>query len=55
MKRQLQGITLLLLAILFTIIYGDNAFFHLSFDWAQVFTLLGIVGAVLVFLPGKGE
>ncbi len=55
MNRQLKGIALILLAILLTIVYGNRSFFDLDFDWSLLFTLLGIVGTVLVFLPDKKD
>ncbi len=55
MKKQLKGIALLLVAILLMIGYGENAFFDLSFNWSVIFTIMGIAGAVIVFLPDKKE
>ena len=53
MKRQLQGITLILLSILLMLGYGNAPFFDLSFRWSLIFTIVGIVGAVRTFLPDK--
>ena len=53
MRKQLQGIALILLAILMMIGYGNKAFFDLSFRWSAIFTIVGIVGAVMTFLPEK--
>ncbi len=44
---------MILLSILLVLAYGDAAFFDLSFRWSLVFSILGIAGTVLVFLPGK--
>ena len=51
MRRQLQGIALILIAILLTIGYGDEYF--LNFSWAMIFKLVGLVGVALVFWPEK--
>ena len=53
MKRQLQGIALILFAILMMIGYGDKAFFDLDFGWSMIFKIVGIVGVVMTFLPDK--
>lgn len=53
MKRQLQGITLILLSILLMLGYGNAPFFDLSFRWSLIFSIVGIVGAVRTFLPDK--
>lgn len=44
---------MILLSILLVLAYGDAAFFDLSFRWSLVFSILGIAGTVLVFLPSK--
>ena len=53
MRKQLQGLSLILLAILFMLGYGNAPFFDLSFRWSSIFALVGIAGAVMVFLPDK--
>lgn len=53
MKKQLQGIALLLVSILLMIGYGNEPFFDLSFRWSAVFVVIGIVGVVLSFLPDR--
>ena len=53
MKKQLEGVSLILLAILFMLGYGNAPFLDLSFRWSLIFTLVGIAGAVMVFLPDK--
>ena len=53
MKKQLQGISLILFAIFMTIGYGDKAFFDLDFGWSMVFKMIAIAGLVIVFLPDK--
>ncbi len=55
MKKQLKGITLILISILLMIGYGENAFFDLSFKWSVIFTMMGMIGAVFVFLPDKKD
>ena len=51
MKKQLQGIAVLLLSILRTLAYGNEPVFDLSFRWNTVFVLMGIVGVILTFIP----
>lgn len=53
MKRQLQGIALILFAILMMIGYGDKAFFDLDFGWSMIFKLIALAGVVMTFLPNK--
>ena len=53
MKKQLQGIALILFAILMMIGYGDKAFFDLDFGWSMIFKIVGIVGVIMVFWPEK--
>ena len=55
MKKQLQGIVLLLVSILLMIGYGNDSFFDLSFKWSAVFTIVGIVGVVMAFMPDKKD
>lgn len=53
MKGQFRGITIILIAILLTLAYGDKAVFDFSFRWNTVFVLLGMAGLLIVFLsPG---
>ena len=51
MKRQLQGIALILVSILLTIGYGDAPF--IIDRAALLFSIVGIVGVVMTFLPDK--
>ena len=53
MKRQLQGIALILFSILLMLGYGNAPFFDFSFSWSLIFSIVGIVGAVMTFLPDK--
>ena len=55
MNRQLKGIALILLAILFTIINGSRTVFDFDFDWSLIYALVGLAGSVLVFLPEKKD
>ena len=53
MRKQLQGIALILIAILMMIGYGDECFFDLDFSWSMIFKIVGIIGVVMTFLPDK--
>lgn len=53
MKRQLQGLALILLSILLMLGYGNISVFDLDFKWSLFFTVLGMIGTVVTFLPNK--
>jgi len=53
MRKQLQGIALILVSILLMLGFGNAPFFDLSFRWSAVFTIVGIVGVVMTILPDK--
>ena len=53
MKRQLQGIAIILVCILLMLGFGNESVFDLSFRWSAVFATGGIAGAVVTFLPAK--
>ena len=53
MKKQLQGIALILLSILLMIGFGKEAVFDLSLRWSAIFAGIGIAGAVMAFLPDQ--
>lgn len=53
MKKQLQGIALILVSILLMIGFGSEPVFDFSFRWSVIFSIAGIAGAVMVFLPDK--
>jgi len=53
MKKQLQGIAVILLSILFMLGFGNTPFFDLSFRWSAIFAAVGIAGAIMTFLPEK--
>lgn len=54
MKKQLQGIALILFSILMTITFenvGWEYVFDLSLNWAHIFILIGIAGLIWAFIP----
>ena len=60
MKNQWRGIALILLSITLMLgALGDGLgdgwryFFDLDMSWQHVFAALGVIGAVMVFLPEK--
>lgn len=53
MKKQLQGIALILISILLMIGYGNEPFFDASLRWSAVFSVVGIAGVVMAFIPDK--
>ena len=56
MKRQLQGIAVILVSLLLTIGFGYVGWFYvfdLDFQWQHIFMLTGLVGAVMVFWQDK--
>ena len=53
MKKQLQGIAIILVSILLMIGFGNRPVFDFSFSWSAVFMIVGIAGAVMTFLPDK--
>ena len=53
MKRQLQGIAVILVSLLLMLGYGNAHFFDLSFRWSLIFSIIGVVGVVIAFLPDK--
>ena len=53
MKKQLQGIALILVSILLMLGFGNAPFFDLDFRWSLIFSIAGIAGAVMTFLPDK--
>ena len=58
MKKQLQGITILLLSILLMLGFnsvGWHYIFGLDLEWQHIFMVIGIVGAVVAFLPNKKD
>ena len=58
MKRQLQGIAVILLSILFTLGFdsaGWKYVFDLSMHWSHIFMITGILGAAMVFWKSKKD
>lgn len=55
MKKQLRGIALILISILFMIGYGNETVFDLSLRWSAIFCMIGIIGAVMTFMPDNKE
>ena len=53
MKKQLQGIALILLSILLMLGFGNAPLFDFSLRWSFVFAIVGIAGAIMTFLPDK--
>lgn len=56
MKKQLQGIALILFSILMTITFenvGWEYVFDLSLNWAHIFILIGIAGLIWAFIPER--
>ena len=53
MKRQPQGIAIILVCILLMLGFGNESVFDFSFRWSVVFAAGGVVGAVMTFLPDK--
>lgn len=56
MRRQLQGIALILMSILLLLGFdriGMEYVFDLSLQWAHLFMLLGVAGVVLAFWKEK--
>ena len=53
MKMQLQGIAIILVSILLMLGFGNEPVFDLSFRWSLMFTIIGIIGVVMTFLPDK--
>ena len=58
MKKQLQGIALILLSILLTLGFHILRWDYLgdfSLQWQHLFLLLGLAGVVMVFWPDKKD
>ena len=53
MKKQLQGMEIVLVSILLMLGFGNAPVFDLSFRWSVIFTIIGILGVVMTFLPDK--
>lgn len=59
MKRQLQGIAIILCSILLAVTSNNDGWKYLiggiGFSWQHLFMITGLVGTVMVFLPNKKE
>ena len=58
MKRQLQGIALILFSLLLSVSFefmGIKSVFDLSISWQPIFLIVAIIGVVLVFVKAKDE
>lgn len=53
MKKQLQGIAIILVSILLMVGFGNEPVFDLSFRWSVIFAIVGIGGVVMTFLPDR--
>ena len=57
MRRQLQGITMILCSILFSVTFHNVGWVYFIDDigvaWQHLFMITGIAGVVLTFLPDK--
>lgn len=53
MKKQLQGIAVVLISILLTLAYGGECVGDLDLSWHTIFVIIGLIGLVMVFLPDK--
>ncbi len=54
MKRQLQGIIVILLSLLLVLVFDNSGWryvFDFDLQWAHIFGLMGIAGALWVFIP----
>lgn len=55
MKKQLQGISLILVSILLMLGYGNASFFDFDFRWSLIFSIIGILGVVMNFFSEKNN
>ncbi len=58
MKKQLQGIALILFSILMTITFesvGWKSVGDLSLNWAHIFMLIGVAGLIFAFIPERKD
>lgn len=53
MKKQLQGIAVILVSILLMIGFGNEPVFDFSFRWSVIFSIVGIAGVVMVFMSDR--
>lgn len=60
MRRQLQGIGIILFSILMTMICDNNEWylvdmFMTTFEWSHIFIFTGSIGFLMLFLPKKKD
>ena len=56
MKKQLEGLAVILMSLLLTVGFnsvGWDHVFDLDIQWQHIFMISGAVGAVMVFRPEK--
>ena len=53
MNDQFTGIAIILMAILLTLSYGNEAVFDPNFKWPTVFVIMGIVGVLMTLIPSN--
>ena len=53
MNDQFTGIAIILMAILLTLSYGNEAVFDLNLQWHTVFGIIGIVGVLMTLIPSN--
>ena len=51
MKKQLQGIAIILASVLLMIGFGNEPVMDFSFRWSVIFAITGIMGTVMTFVP----
>lgn len=50
MKKQLQGISIILLSILLMLGFGNAPFFDFDFRWSLIFAIMGLAGLTMTFV-----
>ncbi len=55
MKHRLQGIAVLLMAILMTLAFGEKPFFDLDMEWSVLFCACGLFGLLLTWMPDRKD
>jgi hypothetical protein len=58
MKRQLQGIAIILCSILFAVSFNTVGWYYIGdidLTWQHLFIITGIMGVVVVFLPERNK
>ena len=55
MKKQLQGIAIILVSILLMLGFGNEPVFDLSFRWSVVFSTVGLAGVAMLSCPTRNN